>query len=175
MKAYWESGSLAARILDLGTRWKWVVSFTPRPLYSQGKSPCYPLDRRLGGPQNRSGRGGEDKNSQGLPELEHPARSPELYRWAILAHSLDVVREWKFLPLLGIQSVKQFIRVTACYLTVLHEEYERFGGTILHARTALTSSPISGRTRERSSFLQTHALCFLGPRMCLPPYLLCPH
>jgi hypothetical protein len=24
----------------------------------QGKSPWYPLDRRLGGPQNRSGRGG---------------------------------------------------------------------------------------------------------------------
>jgi hypothetical protein len=24
-----------------------VVSFTPRPLYPQGKSPWYPLDRRL--------------------------------------------------------------------------------------------------------------------------------
>jgi hypothetical protein len=28
-----------------------------------GKSPLYPLDRRLGGPQSRSGRGGEEKNS----------------------------------------------------------------------------------------------------------------
>jgi hypothetical protein len=28
-----------------------MVSFTPRPLYPQGKSPWYPLDRRLGGPQ----------------------------------------------------------------------------------------------------------------------------
>jgi hypothetical protein len=28
-----------------------VVSFTPRPLYAQGKSPWHPLDRRLGGPQ----------------------------------------------------------------------------------------------------------------------------
>jgi hypothetical protein len=37
-----------------------VVSFTPWPLYPQGKSPCYPLDRRLGGPQSRSGRGGEE-------------------------------------------------------------------------------------------------------------------
>jgi hypothetical protein len=36
---------------DLGTRWRWVVSFTPRPLYHQGKSSWYPLDRRLGGPQ----------------------------------------------------------------------------------------------------------------------------
>jgi hypothetical protein len=26
-------------ILDLGTRWRWVVSFTPRQLYPRGKSP----------------------------------------------------------------------------------------------------------------------------------------
>jgi hypothetical protein len=30
-----------------------VVSFTPRPLYPQGKSSWYPLDRRLGGPQSQ--------------------------------------------------------------------------------------------------------------------------
>jgi hypothetical protein len=35
MKTYWGSGGIAPRILDLGTRWKWVVSFTPRPLYQQ--------------------------------------------------------------------------------------------------------------------------------------------
>jgi len=52
--------------VDLGTRWRWVVSFTPRPL-PQGKSPWYPLDRRLGGPQSRSWRAGEKKNS-------HPCR-----------------------------------------------------------------------------------------------------
>jgi len=38
----------------------WVVRFTPRPLYSQGKSPWCSLDRRLGGPQNRSGHDGEE-------------------------------------------------------------------------------------------------------------------
>jgi len=43
-----------------------VVSFTPRPLYPQGKSPWYPLYRRLGGPQG----GGEEKNSQTLQGLE---------------------------------------------------------------------------------------------------------
>jgi hypothetical protein len=47
--------------LDLGTSWKWLVSFTPRPLYTRGKSPRYPLDRRLGEPQNRSGRRREEK------------------------------------------------------------------------------------------------------------------
>jgi len=35
-----------------------------------GKSPWYPLDRRLDGPQSCSGRGGEEKNSQPQPEIE---------------------------------------------------------------------------------------------------------
>jgi len=51
-------------------RWPWywmaLVSFTPQPLYPQGKSPWYPLYRRLGGLQSRSGRGGEEKNSLSL-------------------------------------------------------------------------------------------------------------
>jgi hypothetical protein len=38
-----------------------VVSFTTRPLYPWGKNPQYQLDRRLGGPQSRSGRRGEEK------------------------------------------------------------------------------------------------------------------
>jgi hypothetical protein len=70
MKAHWGSGGIAPRILDLGTRWRWVVNFTLRPLYSQGKSPQYPLDRRLGRPQSRSGHGGEEKNSQPPPRIE---------------------------------------------------------------------------------------------------------
>jgi hypothetical protein len=70
MKAYWGSAGIAPRILDLGSRWRWVVNFTPLPLYPQGKSPWYPLDRRLGGPQSRSERGGEEKNSQPPPEIE---------------------------------------------------------------------------------------------------------
>jgi hypothetical protein len=37
---------------------------------TQEISPCYPLDRRLGGLQSRSGRGGEEKNSQPLPGIE---------------------------------------------------------------------------------------------------------
>jgi hypothetical protein len=44
-----------------------------------------PLDRRLGELQSRSGRGGEEKNSQLPPAIEpqnpdHPAHSPALYR-----------------------------------------------------------------------------------------------
>jgi hypothetical protein len=42
MKAYWGSGGIAPLIFYLGSRWRWVVSFTPRPLYPQGKSPFGP-------------------------------------------------------------------------------------------------------------------------------------
>jgi hypothetical protein len=33
---------------------EWLV-FTPLSPYSRGKAPRYPFDRRLGGPQSRSG------------------------------------------------------------------------------------------------------------------------
>jgi hypothetical protein len=81
MEAYLGVEVLAPRILNLGTRWKWVVSFTPWPLYLQWKRPWYPLDRRLGGSQIRSGRGGEEKNSQPLPVLEPPIIQPVAQRY----------------------------------------------------------------------------------------------
>jgi hypothetical protein len=48
----------------------------PQPLHPQGKSPWYPLDRRLGGVQSRYGHGGENKNSQPLLGLEIPITQP---------------------------------------------------------------------------------------------------
>jgi hypothetical protein len=76
-----------------------VVSFTPRPLYPQGKSPWYLSDRRLDGSQSLSGCGGEEKSflhppgfesrssdrpshSQSLPELIPPA-SFHFLRYAV--------------------------------------------------------------------------------------------
>jgi hypothetical protein len=41
-----------------------MVSFTSQPLYPQRNKLRYPLDRRLGGPQSRSGLGVKEKNSQ---------------------------------------------------------------------------------------------------------------
>jgi hypothetical protein len=96
MKAYWGSEDIAPHCFDLGTRWMWVVTFTRRPVYPQGMIAWYPLDRRLGGPQNRSGHGGEEKNFEPLPRLElpdHPARSPALYHWAIPAPMLSLYVE----------------------------------------------------------------------------------
>jgi hypothetical protein len=49
-------------VLDLGTRWRWVVSFTPRPLHPRGKSSLCPLHRRLGAAQSLSEGYGDEKN-----------------------------------------------------------------------------------------------------------------
>jgi hypothetical protein len=81
------SGGITPRILDLGTRWRWVVSFTPRLLYPQGKSPWYPLGRRLGGAQNRWRE--KFPAPAGNRSSDHPARSPALYHWAIPAPVLE--------------------------------------------------------------------------------------
>jgi len=54
-KAVRKSRGIALLFHDLGTRWGWVVSVTSRPPLPPGKT-RYPLFRRLGGPQGRSGR-----------------------------------------------------------------------------------------------------------------------
>jgi len=56
-------------MLNLGTRWRLVVNFAPRLLYS-GKEPWYLLDRRLDGLQSRSGSFGEQKGLLSVPEFE---------------------------------------------------------------------------------------------------------
>jgi hypothetical protein len=53
---------ISSTFLDLGIRWRRVVSFTPLLSYPRGNSARFPLHRRLGGPQNRSGRCGGEKN-----------------------------------------------------------------------------------------------------------------
>jgi hypothetical protein len=45
---------------DFDTNWRWAVSSTLLPLYPCGEIPRCPLDRRLGGPQRRSARRGEE-------------------------------------------------------------------------------------------------------------------
>jgi hypothetical protein len=99
MKAYWESGGIAPRILDLGTRRIWVVSFTSRPLNPQEKSPCHPLDRTLGGYQSRSDSSGEEKNSQLLPGLEPPIIQPVAQRYTTELSQLQCELNCCLIPL----------------------------------------------------------------------------
>jgi hypothetical protein len=78
----------SSTFLDLGTRWKCVVDFTPLPLYLCRKGPQYSLDRRLGGPQCWSGWCGVQKNL--LPiGIQTPAIQPVDHyytNWVILVH-----------------------------------------------------------------------------------------
>jgi hypothetical protein len=59
----------SSTILDFDTRWRLVVGFKPLSLKPRGMNPQYPLDRRLGESQNRSGGCGEEKNLA-LPGIE---------------------------------------------------------------------------------------------------------
>jgi hypothetical protein len=76
----WGSVCIDPHFLDLGTSWRWVVSFTLRSLCARRKGPWYPLDRRLGGPQSRSGRCGEEK-------ILYPVIPIEL-SWLTISHVL---------------------------------------------------------------------------------------
>jgi hypothetical protein len=57
-------------ILDLSTRWKGVVRFRPRPPYPVIK-PRYLFDGRLGDPQSRFGRCGDERDTLPMPRI-HP-------------------------------------------------------------------------------------------------------
>jgi hypothetical protein len=69
MKTYWGSGGIAPRILGIATKWEWSASrpgrFTPRE-----RAPGSHWIGGWVGPKSRSGRGGEEKNSQPLPGIE---------------------------------------------------------------------------------------------------------
>jgi hypothetical protein len=70
-----------------------VMSFTPWPLYSQGKSPCYPLDRSLVGPRSRSGRCEKSENVAHAGNWT-PALRPSLQRLSCLdSHALTNLYE----------------------------------------------------------------------------------
>jgi hypothetical protein len=53
------------------------------------------LDRRLGGPQSRSGRGGEEKNSQTLPGFEFLFIQPVAQRYTAELNATFIALEVK--------------------------------------------------------------------------------
>jgi hypothetical protein len=64
-----------------------VVSSTPQPHFTPWERPRYPLYRRLGGPQGRSGQVRKISPPRGFQYPECPARSQSLYRLSYLAHT----------------------------------------------------------------------------------------
>jgi hypothetical protein len=76
----------SSTFLDFGTRWRCVVSFTPRSLYPRGNCPRCTLDRRLGGPQRRSGCYREEKN---VVSAEDIALNLMLFLCLIKHHTME--------------------------------------------------------------------------------------
>jgi hypothetical protein len=66
-------------IHNIRGRWKWVISFTLRPLYFWTNRPRHTFAKRLGKPQSRSGRGGKEKYPNGESNSIRPTRSKSLY------------------------------------------------------------------------------------------------
>jgi hypothetical protein len=104
-------------ILDLSNRWRRVVSFTLLPIYSQGPSLRYPLDRMLCMSQSRPRRYGEEQNHLLLPGIEahssavHPV-TQSLYRLSYPGSGIDIVTCQPFVglrngALLGSRPVKK--------------------------------------------------------------------
>jgi hypothetical protein len=48
MKAPGRRGGIALLILNLGTKWGWVVSITTRPRFTPGKGPPVPIEQEAG-------------------------------------------------------------------------------------------------------------------------------
>jgi hypothetical protein len=85
MKTYWTSGGIAPSILDFGTRWRSVVSFTTPVALPPGKEPLVPTGQEPGWAPEHVWMlwwGEEFPASDGLESPDHPARSPVLYHWA---------------------------------------------------------------------------------------------
>jgi hypothetical protein len=68
-----------------------------RPLYPQGKRPQYSFHRRLGGPQSRSGRGGEETKIAVSTEIRKPVVQPRSQSNYTLFPSHKSCKSWGFL------------------------------------------------------------------------------
>jgi hypothetical protein len=82
MKEFCGNGSTDPRMLylDIRERDEWSASRPGRPTSGE-RSSGTPWIGGLGGPQSRSGRGGEEKNSQPLPRFEVPVIQPVVWRY----------------------------------------------------------------------------------------------
>jgi hypothetical protein len=72
------SRGIAVPFLDHGTRRRWGVSITPRPLFTTGKDPV-PTVQEAGWALGPAWTGAENLARTGIQSADHPARSQSLY------------------------------------------------------------------------------------------------
>ena len=76
LKTYTGRGGISPHILNVGTGWRQVFSFSPQYIYPQVKNAHYPPIVRLGWPHIWSRRFEEQKNSMSLLRFEPRAIQP---------------------------------------------------------------------------------------------------
>jgi hypothetical protein len=135
-------------ILELRTRWKWVVSFTPRPLY-----PLYPVNRRLGEPQSRSGPYGVEKNILPLPRIEPrpTSPSPSLYQLSYPGSKKNTIQKYDSIEncILRFLNVGSFL-VRERDISFQHRA-QRGSGNCLDSKTVGTRENGPGYEADNSS------------------------
>jgi hypothetical protein len=99
----------------------------PRPLYPQGKSPWYPLDRRPSGVQSQCGHG-KVKNSQPLQALKPLIIQPIAQCYTTeLPGSKTNYKYTKNVSLFGRQKIKQDVKKrNVSQLYIRHANYNKF-------------------------------------------------
>jgi len=110
MKTYWVNRGISLQPFITSAIDGVVVSFTPQPIYSRGKSPPYPLDRKLGGPQSRSGRGGEEKRIPSFPPQELNPGRPARNLFSILTEVIHPPKLVQQMYLFELHNVNIFVK-----------------------------------------------------------------
>jgi hypothetical protein len=110
-----------------------MVSSTPLPLYPRGKSPHYPLDRRLGGAQSRSGRRGEVNilDPTGIRTATPLTSSPRAFAVPIALPRLSILNiAFKILISLHHHTAPPF-----CTITLRRRHFHKDRSPSIHERT----------------------------------------
>jgi hypothetical protein len=86
-----------------------------------GTEPLVPIGRKLGGPQSRSGGGGEEKNSQLLPGLEPQIIQPVAQRYSTeLSRLLQIKRVFFLIKQVNLCYRDKFIYRDIAYILNTH-------------------------------------------------------
>jgi hypothetical protein len=88
----------------------------------------YPLYRRLGGPQGRSGQVLKISPPTGIRSLDRPARSESLYRLSYLGPVRFTETEWKsescyYHQIAAVNGIRMLVIVSSIISTVAGENY----------------------------------------------------
>jgi hypothetical protein len=156
VKDVWSSWRCSFTIIDFGTGWRWVVSFTLRPLCFHGKSPRYPLDTRLRETQEPVWTMGSRTNL--LPEwdLDLSAHFPFLY-WARVGKE---VKPWTWFKSSYIATEGQSASLSWCQAPIWDPRPNVLLSLIIfkQLRICWCEAPSLARSRE--------CLVFAGRRQC---------